>query len=392
MICAGSVRLIERLQAEGVIPERSSSGAAAEGTVAHQIREECLSFGLEPHNYVGHVMSADGFTFTVDDEMASHLVPGIDWINEQPGDVVVEHQVELSRWMPGQFGTLDTAIIQRDRRHLIVNDLKFGAGVPVDAEGNRQLRIYALGVLDNFDLWEAVDEVLVVIDQPRAGGHKPWTVSVEDLRTFGDEVRAAALRIDEPDAPLVFSEKGCQWCPVKDTEAGCPAYTAAMHDLFEGALSELDDLDSEPEFVDPALITPARRWYIVKHSHLATAWLSKLYQDCLAAADAGEPDPGSKAAEGPPGDRYFTDKEAAETILVDALGPDAFQPPKLIGIPAAQKLLEPKKRKPGNPDAWAKLANLIDRPPGKTILVSEDDPRPAKPSLLAALDDLEDLV
>lgn len=389
MTCFGSTRLIERLAAAGRIDPGKSSVAADEGTAAHQVRGDCLELGLDAYDFVGTSLKINGVDYPCTEEMAAYLQPGIDWLREQDGDLIVEHKVDLGRWMPGQFGTLDAAVIQRRLRRAIINDLKYGAGVPVAAVGTRQLRIYGIGVLDNFDLWDEVDEIMFVIDQPRAGGMKFWTITTAELLEFAHEAKAAALRADEPDAPLAASEDACKWCPVRDDEAGCPAYNRWMLQILGDAFEDLpDDIETEPTFPDPDLIDPARRYWIVKHAHLATKWLADLHERSLTAARAGKPDPGSKAVLGQRGDRYFTDPVAAQEILVKALGGDAFQPPKLIGIPAAEKLLAPTKRKAGDPDAWAKLDALIDQPDGKPILVPVTDERPALTSLLDEFDDL----
>ena len=390
MTCAGSVRLIERLTAAGRIDPRSSSGAADEGTAAHQVRSDCLDLGLDAWAFEGTSFRVGDVDYVCDADMAGHLQPGIDWVREQPGEVIVEHRVDLSDWMPGQFGTLDTGIIDRAGRRLCVNDLKYGAGVPVDAVGNRQLRIYALGIVSNFDLRHAVDRVDLVIDQPRAGGMKPWSVSTDDLLAFGEEVVVAARRVDDPDAPLVVSEKGCKFCEVKSTVEGCPAYDAWMNEILGDALADLEDFDAEPAFPEPTTIDPARRWYIVKHSHLATQWLAKLHEDSMSAAEAGSPDPGSKLVAGRRGRRRFGDAERAEAIMVEAMGDDAYTK-SLKSLTEAEKELAPKRGKPGHPTAWASLSALIVQDEGRPILASDDDPRPALPTLLADLDQLEDL-
>lgn len=382
------MRLIERLTAEGKIDPRSSSGAADEGTAAHQVRGDALDLGLDAWDFVGTTLTINGVDYECDDLMAAHLQPGMEWVREQGGEMIVEHRVKLDRWMPGQFGTLDTGIILRDRRKVVVNDLKYGAGVDVSAVGNSQLRIYALGIIDNFDLWDAVDEIEIVIDQPRAGGMKHWSCSLDDLLAGGEEVKAAVAAIDGPDPQFKVTEKGCTFCPVKDTEEGCPAYNRFLFDLLG---DDLTDLDAEPALPDPDLISPERRWNIVRHAGLVTKWLAKLHADSLDAARRGEPDPGSKAVIGQRGNRCFTDEAAARQIMLKALGDDAFQEPKLIGIPAAETLLKPSKRKPGHPDAWAKLSALIDQPDGKPILVPADDERPAIRSLADDIEDLDDL-
>lgn len=380
-VCPGSVRLIEKLRAAGVIPARSSSGAAAEGTCAHMVREECLLFGLSPFDYVGQTLEADGYKTEWTDEFANHLMAGQDLILAQPGELIIEHKVNLDHWMPGQFGTLDTAIIQRFARKLIVLDLKFGAGIPVSPVENRQLRIYALGIIENFNLWLEIDEIEIIIDQPRAGGLKHWTVSLKDLLAFGEELRIAAQRCDDPDAPLVFSEKGCTFCEVKNTPQGCPAVDQFMHDLLDDALN--GDLDEDPKL--PVSVAPERRWYIVQHAHLVEKWLAKLHADSTAAALAGQPDPGSKLVLGRRGNRRYSDEARAEAMLVEHLGDKAFTR-KILSFAEAEKQFKPKRGVPGNPTAMSALEQLMTQDDGKPILVPESDDRPA----IAPVDDLFD--
>jgi hypothetical protein len=385
MICSPSVRLIEKLRAAGLIPTRSSSGAADEGTAAHQVRGDALELGMDAWDFVGSSLTINGVTYECTEEMAAHLQPGMDWINEQPGELIVEHCVDLGRWMPGQFGTLDTAIIDRKGDRLIVNDLKYGAGVPVDAVGNRQLRIYAIGIMDNFDLWGEIDNIDIIIDQPRAGGMKPWSVTAIELESFAHEVQAAAKRVDDPDAPFVPTAKGCHFCEAKDH---CDAYTAWMLDL--AGLDDLDDLDSEPTLPDPTEITPERRWYVVSHAHLVTKWLAKLHSDSMAAAEAGQPDPGSKLVPGQRGNRRYTNETRAERILKISLGEDAYT--RKVKSPAqAEKDLAPGRKKVGNEKAWRLLNRLVTQDEGRPILVPASDPREAIPSLTTGLDDLDDL-
>ena len=161
MRCPGSVALCDEA------PERESSEYAAEGTVAHHVREMCLRFGLEPEDFIGQQIGADGYSFTVTEDMADHLRPGIEFVRERKGKVYNEYQVRFDRWLPGQFGTLDVGITAPDE--IIINDLKYGAGKPVSAKENEQLMIYALGFWDNVARHETdATDFLLVVDQPRA--------------------------------------------------------------------------------------------------------------------------------------------------------------------------------------------------------------------------------
>src|SRR5690606_3739472 len=107
----------------------------------------------------------------------------------------------------------------------------------------------------------------------------------------------------------------------------------------------LDPSDGEPRFQDPEQIPRATRFYIVKHANLIRAWLTKLYEESLAAAMRGDPDPGSKAVEGPEGNRYFADDEQAKRILVSALGRKAFKPRQIIGMTEIDRLMKPGRKK-----------------------------------------------
>lgn len=396
--CTASVALIEKLRGDGVIPERDSSQYAAEGTVAHAVREMCLEFGLDPHNFVGTVMTADSFTFTVDDQMAEFLQPGIDWVREHCAQPDMEIKVDLSPWLPGQFGTCDTGWIetvwmydhdadrQSSERWLVISDLKYGQGEPVDAEGNKQLRNYALGYW-HFKGRPNVARVLMNIDQPRAGGMKYWDISLSELLEFGEELKTVYAKIVDGDVVYRPSEKACRWCPVKDLPEGCPARNKWLLEMFAETFDDLEG--DEPVLLDDHAISPERRWHIVKHAPTIRAFLAKLHEDSLRAALDGNPDPGSKAIDGDRGDRYFIDEKKAEALLVHALGDAAYKPRNLIGFTEIDKLVKPGKRKKGHPETWEALQALVDRPAGKPKLVPVDHPKPARKPLADEFDDLD---
>lgn len=388
MTCTASVALIDDLKAKSVVPQRSTSIYAAEGTVAHEVREDCLRFGLDPHDYVGNWMSADGYTFEVTEQMAEFLQSGIDWIREHTETPDVEIRVDLSPWLPGQFGTMDAGWL-RDGV-LYASDLKYGQGEPVSPEHNAQQMLYALGY------WHYLgepdfDRLVIHIDQPRAGGHKFWECDRTTLMVFTGSLHEIYDQIASGDTKFAPSEKACRWCEARDPKPdrgylGCQAYNKWQETFFEGAF---DEFDTTPHFPEPDTLTPERRYYIVQHSKMAQQWLAALHEASLEAALTGNPDPGSKAVIGQRGNRYFTDAERAESILTNAVGDKAFVPRKLIGITEAEKLLKPGRKKEGYPDAWDALNGLVDQPPGKPVLVPVDDERPAITPLADMFDDLD---
>lgn len=389
MNCTASVALIDDLAERGVVDPGASSVYADEGTAAHEVREHCLKDPLlEPHDLIGEVITVNGVGYEVTEEMADALLPGIDKIREYTLEPDVEIRVDLSPWLPGQFGTLDAGWIVGDT--LYISDLKFGMGENVDARKNKQQMLYALGYW-HYKGRPPIKKIVIFIDQPRLGGLKDWDTTLEEALAFGQLATAAYDKIYSGNVVFHPSEKGCRWCLAKEAVVengytGCAAYHSWMASIFADAF---DKLDEEPEFEDPQELSPERRYYIVRHAKLAEKWLASLHEASLKAALLGTPDPGSKAVIGQRGDRMYTDALSAEMLLWAALGDSAYQPRKIIGIPDAEKALKPGRKRTGDPIAWAELSALIVQPDGKPILVPEDDERPPIKTYTEMFDELD---
>lgn len=405
MTCLPSVAFIDMLVDLGLIEAGGSSVYADEGTAAHEIRELSLRLGLDPHHFIGTKIYVNCAPYEVTQEMCDFLLPGIDWIRSYTLNPDVEIRVDLSPWLPGQFGTMDGGWVFGDT--LYASDLKYGAGEPVSAEDNKQQKLYALGYWHYLGR-PPVKNVVVCIDQPRAGGLKFWECSIDDLVAFGEEckvvygklmeIAAQAEGIKTPEEfygrfkdHFSVTQKGCRWCKAKEPNKngsyiGCPARNDFYTELFQG---QFDDLDAEPEFPDPATFDTAKRFFIVRHAADAKKWLAAMHEASLAAALDGNPDPGSKAVIGQRGDRYFTDEVKAKEILESALGSGAYKPKQLIGITEAEAKLKPGRKKPGNKQAWEDLLALVDQPAGKPILVPVEDAREPIKAYEDMFDDLD---
>lgn len=366
-----------------VLDDREDTSFSVEGTIMHEVRQICLELNLDPFNFVGKTFTAAGFSFTIDDDKADRLVEGLDWIRQHTATPMVEVRVDLSPWLPGQFGTCDTAWVVG--KTLYVSDYKNGVGKPVSAKGNRQLRAYALGVWHSLGRPD-IELIVINIDQPRAGGMKFDDVPMKELLSFGDELRAAYDRVARGDVEFVPSTAGCQWCPVRKSKRGCAARNTWL--LHMGGAGLMDP-SVPPSFRDPAQMSRALRYYIVKHAADIRAWLAQLHQASLDAAIAGDPDPGSKAIQGDQGHRYFTDPKKAEEIVVKALRADAFKPLSIIGITDIDRLMKPGRKKLGHPEEYEALQELVKRPPGRPKLVSADHPKEAY--MAVSDDDFDDL-
>lgn len=387
ILCPGSVQLAQDA------PERDESEYSSEGTVAHHVRELCIQFGMDPEGFVGTSFHVDGFDIKVTEEMAEALRPGIEWVEERPGRVVNEYKVSFDRWMPGQFGTLDIGIIAPDL--ITINDLKYGAGVPVSAFKNEQLMTYALGFWENVARHETdATDFLLVIDQPRArGADKPqvsgddydfdddedddseaeqpewggeYRITLDELLEFGETLKDTYDAAMSPDAWLRAGEKQCQFCPAKGF---CPEY--ARWSLVNLQL-EFADLDpSVITLKDRDSLTPQMRTNVALNIGRINKWTKAVYASVLQDALMGRETPGAKAVMGKEGNRAWKDPvEAEKFVRYNLTKADAYTPPKLIS-PAQFE----KQKKKVSAEQRAKVADYVTRPPGKPALVGFLDER-----------------
>ena len=399
--CPGSVR-----ETEGVA--RRSTEWAAEGTVLHEIADQCLTFGLDPDHYIGLTLAADGFSFVITEDMALCMVPGLDWLREQPGLLYSETRVMLDPWLPGQFGTTDVGIYDPETETATVFDWKFGVGVPVTAPFNDQIRAYGLGFFQTVlkPLGYTPKRWRLIIEQPRcAGGGSfgaPWEISHDELLAFGADLDAIWAAVSDPNAPLKAGPKQCQFCdakgrpPAPGALTGCTTYDAFHLELIDSKFDDLDEqIAEEMPLRLPSALTAARRSHLIQHAGMIEKFFAKLHEDALADAIAGNPIPGLKAVEGRRGDRKWRSDEldllAAQGLLESVLADKTFNR-KLISPAEAEKALAPKRKSPGHPVTWAALQKLVTQSAGKPVLAPEDDERPALLTVDQKFDEEDDLL
>jgi len=73
--------------------------------------------------------------------------------------------LDFSEWVPGGHGTGNCIIVADDLLEII--DFKYGKGVRVEADGNAQMRLYALGALQRYSALYDITRVKMSIIQPR---------------------------------------------------------------------------------------------------------------------------------------------------------------------------------------------------------------------------------
>ena len=213
MACPGSVNLIKALEARGVVTDDDASGAALEGTIAHDILATCL---IEDRD--AWEMGEDE---RVDAKMLEHVQTTLDTLRPLSGRAFIETDVSLASYHPDAFGRLDFGFLHGE--HLGIVDFKYGTW-PVNPVGNPQLACYGLGLLEQ--ITAKVEIVHFGIIQPRRQGPGiVWgdAATYEELLVWGlDTLAPAMAATDEFDAALTPG-KHCRFCPAKND---CPAYAA----------------------------------------------------------------------------------------------------------------------------------------------------------------------
>ena len=166
-------------------------------------------------------------------EYISELVMGYD----SAPTVAVEVQVDFSAYVPEGFGTCDCCIIGGDTLSIV--DYKHGKGVPVAAEGNPQMRLYALGALDRYApiFGGAIKNVRMSIMQPRLDPEPSTdTITVEELRAWGDSIKPIASKAFSGFGDFVPGDH-CRFCRGKARCRARANVNTALED-FAGCVPE----------------------------------------------------------------------------------------------------------------------------------------------------------
>lgn len=283
--------------------------------------------------------------------------------------VALETRVDYSDYAPEGFGTADCIMIGAGR--LCVNDYKNGSGVPVEAENNNQMMLYALGALKLYApvYGDTIRDIHLSIIQPHSGGVKEWDLTRAELEAWG-------LNVVQPKAALAFSGGGeavpGSWCRFCKAGATCTARAAKMLELeeFKGAVPEGTDYNPLSDAVrNMPLLTDAQVGNILARALDLEAWVKDLKDYALTAALAGREIAGFKVVEGR-GSRDWTDLDAAFAALKERGVDEALLwERKPVTPPALEKAM-------GRGPFAEAAEGLVAKKPGKPALVPESDKRP----------------
>ena len=160
--CAGSTLLSESL------PETPDSVYGLEGSAAHLLAQRCLELNIDAALKIGSPLEYKTWKGVVTREMAGAVQIYLDEVRRKRKVTTyhaIEKWVDLSWLVTDVSGTADH-VAAAPLDCLYVDDLKYGAGVPVEVENNPQLMTYGLGALGENNPF-GVEEVEITITQPR---------------------------------------------------------------------------------------------------------------------------------------------------------------------------------------------------------------------------------
>lgn len=358
LACPPSARL------EQQFPD-SAGEAAAEGTLAHSLGELLIKRNLkmimqrdfkkelaviQANKYYSDAMLeyCEDYAVYVCEQYAKAQAVTPDAL------IYLETKLDLTPWVPEGFGTGDTMIIADGVLHFI--DLKYGKGVPVSAQQNKQIMLYGLGALHGFEHLYSIDTVRMTIYQPRLDNIDTFEMTAAGLKRWAEtELVPKAKQAFAGEGEFAPSESACRFCRAKAT---CKA------------LAEYNLQLAQHDFAEPKLLGDADIVDILARTDLFTSWIKAVNEYAYATAMGGKVWPGYKLVEGR-SNRVYTDEAAiAATLAEKGLAEDKIYTKKLIGITAMEKEL-------GKSDFATYLSPYVAKPAGKPTLVPETDKRPA---------------
>ena len=368
--CAGSVRLTMN-------EENKTNAMAQRGTDIHQLGEMLLRGEtiIEATSIIREGEGSEGM-FYANRDMLEEAQQYFEYVNtlatEPNAEIFAEAKVSIISEYDVS-GHIDATVINGTTLHII--DLKTGRG-QVSAEENLQLQLYALGSLDEHEMFYDFDKVVLHIVQDNAmiSNTHYWETTVEDLEDFREWVTEKARLALQEDSVCTPSESACQWC----SHAGnCETLMGEVTEAFEKVEEDeknganIGDIPIE----DISFLLMKRKMF----DTVMKAYEARV-EDELRAGNAVE---GFKLIKGRKNKRWVNENEAYDKLKT-WLPLDDIAPRKLLSPTQASKMLK-------GGDISARKANIFDTlfetPEGDIKLVASS----AKGEAIVFAEDFEDL-
>jgi hypothetical protein len=347
--CPASVRLIAQ------VPYQESGEAAKIGTAIHALAEHCYSTVVKgsrseydkftqdkgktihileytlltsPLAYVGQLW--EGLTLTEENcEFAMQHLEAIRAIEDELG----WGSVTVEKFLPYQEtpiykcgGTADVIGISKEKRKLIIADLKTGRGY-VDAESD-QLKLYALAAMESEGLYQDIDTVELWIIQPHHGEVRKHSMTTQELVDWEHYVLHPAIENAlNPAYPPVPSDSACQYCAGKTI---CPAQANMVEVVHSAPPVEV--------------LTEEQISVLLTKFDMVEDYIKAVRDHALKRMGKGAVIQGWQLAPKRALRSWTSEEEARKQLLFLGLTPDQITKTELITPAQAEKLLTKEER------------------------------------------------
>ena len=277
LICTPSARL------EQGFPD-TNSDVAAEGTFAHRWAEIQLSHfnkQMSDDNFkseIAHLTQNKFYSKGLEEYVALYIDTVISKFQcardvDNGAILLLEQKFNLNDYVPECYGYADAVILADGNMEVV--DLKYGAGVPVSATNNSQLRLYALGAYLELAFLYDIKQVTMTIVQPRNGGISSETLAISDLLNWADTIK--------PIAQLAFKGEGdfksgehCKFCKAANRCKALADYQlAVVKDDFDKKV-EMSKFKIDFDFDNPDLLSDEELVEILVKADAAINWLNNI--------------------------------------------------------------------------------------------------------------------
>ena len=326
---------------------------ALEGTCAHELAEYKVQklLGNPASNPTENLDFYDAEMEDRTDSYAQYIAELLATLQEPM--VLVEQRLDFSRHVPSGFGTGDCVIVADSV--LTVIDFKYGKGVRVEATGNPQMKLYALGALLKYNTLFDIDSVRMTIFQPRLSGvQSSDEITVKELLEWAEKyVKPRAKLAYKGEGEFAPSEEVCKFCRAK---AQCKARADKNLKLFD-------------EAPDAMLLTPEEAGAILEKAADIQAWLTDLEGLVSSTLLSGQPVTGWKMVEGRSNRKFADELKVVEAMKSAGYDESLLYERKLITLTQMEKDF-------GKKAVSETLGELIVKPQGKPTLAPAKDKRP----------------
>ena len=294
-----------------------------EGTLAHEVAEFMARNG-----YYSRDNAKEGVTV----EMVECARAYADYIEEQKKSneaiVLLEQRVDFSPWVPDGFGTCDCIIIHDET--LTIIDYKFGQGVAVSASDNPQMKLYALGAMNDYGIAMDVKKVELHIFQPRLNNISTDHLAVEELMEWADNtVKPIAEQAAYGKGKYAPGEH-CRFC---QHGGKCRALTKMCTEY----------LDTHGLRVALPVLAPHEVADVLRMEPMITLWLKKVKEQAMSTLMDGGEVPGYKVVAGRGSRSWADDLEVSNILKASGYKDEDITKTTLLSVAQLESAIGKKK-------------------------------------------------